>query len=67
MYLVGFIIKKWVWNIVGMVLRAETEVMYSEKTLSHYHLVVMLMSITMIADIVSDIRFSILGRTGLSR
>jgi len=40
-----------VWNIVGMILRAETEVTYSEKSPSQCHLMVMVMSVTLIADI----------------
>jgi hypothetical protein len=55
-----------VWNFVGKILRAETEVMYSDKTLSQCHLVVMMLSATMIADIVSELGFSLFGRTGIN-
>jgi len=52
--------------MVGMILRAETKAIYSEKTLSQCHLVVMVMSVTMIADSVSELCFSVLERTGFS-
>jgi len=48
-----------------MMLRAETEVMYSEKTLSQCHLVAMVMSVTMIEDILSELCFFVIWITGL--
>ena len=43
--------------MVGMILRAGTEVIYSKKTLFQCHLLVTVMSVTMIADIVGELCF----------